>query len=118
MERNWDTIRELLLAVDACPRDTVVIPADFESDRGSELLQHVELLLEANLIDADIIKVLSPGVSQFQVFRLRWDGCELLDNIRNDNVWNQTKLFFGNQKIGMTYDAVLSVSRQLNAALM
>lgn len=118
MERNWDTIRELLLRVDACPKDSVVIAADFPAERSAELLLHVELLIEAKLIDADVIRSLAPSASQFQILRLTWEGSELLDTIRNDSVWSQTKLFFLNQKLGMTYAGVLSVANQLNATLM
>ena len=118
MERSWDTIRELMLRVDDCSVDSAVVTADFSADRGAELVHHVRILLEGKLIDADIINTLEPGDSRFQIFRLTWAGHELLDTIRNDTVWNQTKLFFQNQQLGFTYKAVLSVARQLNESLM
>lgn len=110
MKRNWDTIREILLATEALPPDTTLTLADFENDHAHTISYHVELITEADLLHASISKTIGKGPTQFHIYRLTWPGHELLDAIRNDNIWNKTKSSILEKSGSMTFDIVKSVA--------
>lgn len=118
MERNWDTIRESLLAVEALEPDTALTLSDFDSSRSYDISYHIELLEEAGLIHASISKTLGSGPTQFHVYRLTWQGHELLDAIRNDTIWNKTKTSITEKSGSMTFDLIKTVAAELAKSAM
>jgi hypothetical protein len=110
MERNWDTIREILLATEALLPDTTLALTDFDNDHAHTISYHVELLTESNLLHASISRSIGKGPTQFHVYRLTWSGHELLDAIRNESIWNKTKNAILGKGGSMTFDIVTSVA--------
>ncbi|MGK2915978.1 MAG: DUF2513 domain-containing protein [Porticoccaceae bacterium] len=118
MERNWDTIRELLTLVEeSCGHGRSLQTSDFPAERIWEISHHIELLLDAGLISANMFKPLA-GPPSFSVSRLTWDGHEFLDAIRSDTVWQRTKNSFVSSGISMTFDLVKSVALDVAAAIV
>ena len=119
MKRNWDMIREILTKVEACtlPTDTVQL-SDFPDEKAAEASYHVELLINAGLIDGQMVKTLGPGVNAFFADRLTWEGHEFLDVIRSDTVWKKTKKKFADKGISMTIDLVKEVAMSVAAVLL
>ena len=92
MQRNWDTIRKILIRLEALDPDKGTIQLnDFPSDQAYEFSYHVELLLEAGLIHGQMVKTIGRHAQGFMAERLTWEGHEFLDTIRSDTVWNKTK---------------------------
>ena len=118
MERNWDTIREILLDTESLKPDTALALSDFEAERAHEVSYHVVLLEEAGLVHAAISQTLGPGPTQFHIYRLTWQGHELLDAIRNDTIWNKTKSSIINKGGAMTFELVKSVAIELTKTAM
>ena len=118
MERNWDTIRELLLESESLKTDTALVLSNFDPERGHEVSYHVVLLEEAGLINASVTKTFDGGPTHFHVYRLTWQGHELLDAIRNESIWIKTKSSIIDKGGAMTFDLVKSVAIELAKAAM
>jgi len=117
MERNWDTIREILLGLEEKRPDKHTLRlSDFPTNRAAEISYHVELLMEAGLIHGQMSKTLSPDPSDFMAIRLTWSGHELLDAIKSDTIWRKTKESFISKGVSMTFDLVKSVAIDISAA--
>jgi hypothetical protein len=106
MQRDWDTIRELLLAIEALAPGQTLTLNDFEKARCSEINYHALLLDEAGLIEASFFDGLSDGRGLTGIERLTWDGHDFLDAIRSDTVWKRTRAMIM-EKTGTTSFAVV-----------
>lgn len=119
MERNWDTIREILIKLEKLdPKTGALQLGDFDSDRAYEYSYHVELLIEARLIQGQMSKTLGRRAQNFLAERLTWEGHEFLDAIRSDTVWNKTKTSFVKGGLSMTFDLVKGVAKDVAAAYL
>jgi len=119
MERNWDTIREILIKLEEMePEKGCIRLSDFPPDKAHEYSYHVELLIEADLIHGEMSKTFGTHVSDFLAIRLTWKGHEFLDAIRSDTVWNKAKESFINGGVSMTFDLAKSVATDIAAAYL
>jgi hypothetical protein len=119
MKRNWDTIREVLTRLEELPNtDSTLQLSDFPNEHAYEYSYHVELLIDAGLIEGEMFRTLGRGPTDFFAKRLTWLGHELLDSIRSDTVWNKTKKTFASKGIDMTFDLVKSVASEISVALI
>lgn len=118
MKRDWEIIREILIRLDEKGVETHALKSeDFDEHIRSNITYQVELLEEAGLVDATIIKTMTDP-PDFMAFRLTWHGHELLDAIRNDSVWNKTKQSFVSKGLSMTFDLVKSVAISIASEIM
>ena len=78
----------------------------------------MSLLIEAGLVNGQMVHTIGPGVKDFLAFRLTWDGHEFLDAIRNDTVWARTKKVFLDKGVEMTFDLVKAIAKEAAAAVM
>ncbi len=119
MKRNWDTIRELLAKVEECtlPAEMVRL-ADFPEERAAEISYHMALLIEAGLVNGQMVNTIGPEVKDFFAHKLTWGGHEFLDSIRSDTVWQKTKKIFAEQGLSMTFDLVKEGAKQVGAAIL
>lgn len=111
MERNWDTIREILTLVEKCtlPIDQIRL-SNFPSEHAGEISYHMTLLIEAGLVNGHVSQTIGPDPKDFIAQRLTWSGHEFLDAIRNESIWQKTKKKFVDEGILMTFDLVKSVA--------
>ena len=62
MKRNWDVVRELLTKMEECSNPGNILSlSSFPSERSAEISYHAELLLEAGLVDGQVLKTISRG---------------------------------------------------------
>ncbi|MCZ6758376.1 MAG: DUF2513 domain-containing protein [Bacteroidetes bacterium] len=113
MERNWETIREILFAAESIEPDKTLTLSDFSLDRAHEISYQILILQEAGYIDALISKTLARGPRNFHLHRLTWPGHELLDAIRDESIWDKTKSTISSKGVSMTFELVMSVAAQL-----
>jgi Hypothetical protein (DUF2513) len=119
MKRNWDTIRELLVKVEACSLPVEMVRlSDFPKERAAEISYHMALLIEAGLVKGQMVQTIGPEAKDFFGQRLTWSGHEFLDAIRSDTVWAKTKKRFGEQGVAMTFELIGSVAKDVAAAVM
>jgi hypothetical protein len=119
MKRNWDTIRELLTKVEECTLPTEMVRlSDFSNERAAEISYHMSLLIDARLVDGQMVKTIGPNVKDFFAQRLTWSGHEFLDAIRSDNVWQKTKNMFAEQGVSMTFELIKEGAKGVAAKLL
>lgn len=110
MERNWDTVRELLLATAALEPSKDLTLGDYPKERAHEVSYHVQMLTNAGMLDATISQTLSRDAKHFFVRSLTWEGNEFLDSIREKNVWERTKSTISEQGGAMTLGIIQAVA--------
>lgn len=114
MKRDWDVVRDLLTKLEELPnRDHYVSLGDFQlsdKDAAYKVSYHMELLIEAGIVEGKMRQVLGGGPINFTALRLTWAGHEFLDAIRNDTVWNKTKETFTTKGLDMTFETIKAVA--------
>ncbi|QDP72186.1 DUF2513 domain-containing protein [Legionella israelensis] len=110
MKRNWDLVRKILLKVEETPQSNQLKLEDFPDDNGYEVTYHVQLLIDAGLIDANIYGTTSSEPNDFLLRRLTWHGHEFLDSVKNESIWLKTKETFKSKGISMTFETIKTVA--------
>jgi hypothetical protein len=119
MKRDWDTVRELLTKIEECSQPGEITRlSSFPAERAAEISYHIELLLEAGLVDGQMSKSIHRGPHDFIATRLTWSGHEFLESIRSETVWQKTKKVFATKGIEMTVDLVKSVATEAASAVL
>ncbi|WP_037956844.1 MULTISPECIES: DUF2513 domain-containing protein [unclassified Sulfurospirillum] len=97
MKRDVELIRNIMLHLEEHLVPNSIINARDLSlyDKSSNeefqvLLEHINQLLENELIEAKPLKDLS-GLREFMIFRITSKGYDFLDILRNDTVWKDVK---------------------------
>jgi len=92
MKRNLDLIRHILLVTESLDKPKIVAD-DFVTEIYSydEVCYHLSLLVNADYITAIEVPVLNSRYADYIVKQLTNSGCDFLDSIRNDTVFNKTK---------------------------
>ena len=93
MKRDMDLIRQLLLKIEALnlPRGTTKFfdPSDSELQvegyTPAQIAYHLDLLFDQGFVEGQ------RGMTNFGIAGLGWQGHELLDDIRDPDVWDKTK---------------------------
>lgn len=118
MKRDWDTIRDVLIeveALDSAQHETIQYGPASESDEPKKEA-HGVLLWRAGFIegidasDMDGDAVLARG--------LTWAGHDLLETIRSKAVWERIKATAKDKGIELTFDAVKALGKTALAAII
>lgn len=92
MKRDWDLIREILIAVEDLPDTTSRLNANAIIGYDAEIVNyHTQLLSQSNLI-----------INNF----LTWEGHEFLDKIRQQTAWNKIKTIVRDKGLDLSYEAL------------
>src|ERR1041384_7841363 len=86
MKRDFNLIRSILLKVEDLPSGESIGEFHFEGIDPKVVAEHVELLIEAKLIEG---ATLGPKRAAYSVRRLTWPGHDFLANAKNDTVWKK-----------------------------
>ena len=104
MKRNMELVRQILLKLSDHKHGYAPNPFTIDDYTDEEIGYHCLLLSEAKLIKAVESSAMDDASPRALPIRLTWEGHEFIENVRNENVWNQTKEIVG--KLG---DASFSV---------
>ena len=99
MKLDKELVRDILLQIEADaddPRGWIVL--ELPEHSPNEVSYHVELLAEAGFLEAQDLCHMGPGGYEWQPRRLTYQGHELLDTIRDPEIWRLTKE--GAKKVG------------------
>ena len=86
-----DLIREILLVIESNPAGEMIHEISIPDDRwnDAELIGHLRLIHEAGLTDGTM--EFFPDEVMIALYGLSNSGHDLLDTIRNETVWENTK---------------------------
>jgi hypothetical protein len=87
MKRDWDLIRQILLATERAQAHVKVSFEDMDDCTEEIFRHHTVLLTEAGLVHSMVL----PRINMTVIESLTWEGHEFLDCIRHDATWNAIK---------------------------
>ena len=93
MTRDMELIRKIILAIQA-RQDVVLAPLEIPGVDPAILARHVEMLLDAGLIEGIKWGGYNAPLPTIQIKDLSWAGHEFASALGNDNVWNKIKQQF------------------------
>jgi hypothetical protein len=88
MKRDPELIRKILTKIEGNPACTIISDLQIQGFSPEEVMEHVELLLDANFIKGRINVDVSGKPQQHLIERMTWDGQEFLAIAKNDTAWN------------------------------
>lgn len=121
MKRNLDLIREILIQIEGSDK-TVFTEEDFESlcPELAELQYNIYLICESGLVEAQDITCCGRGtmVPEYQMYYLTGLGCDYLDSVRNQSVWDKTKSSLKEVGGSASLDVVKTVASKVILGLL
>lgn len=111
MKRDLETIRAILLAVEAKP---TAAPARIDVPGvGPDVLEyHLELLVEAGYVKGYRMMTVTLPMA------LTWSGHEFLDATRNDTVWQKVKTTLHDRGVDAPLTVIQQLATQIGARLL
>jgi hypothetical protein len=90
---NPSAIREMLLQVEATPAGSPLYRFKIDDLNELEILEHVQLLLDAGFVDGKVVREGMGTPSRAIVKRMTLAGHQFLANARNDTIWKKVVAF-------------------------
>lgn len=96
MRRDFDLIRKILIEVANQPAGGSYFSLTFPGEYPDPtVFEHVELLIEARLLEGQVLRSLDLGVSDVAIRGLTWAGHDFIEAIESDTNWAKVKQFLG-----------------------
>lgn len=89
MRRDMDLARHILMEVEDADRPVKASELVGDDRTFPEIVYHIELLRAHGLVDARVDR--AKGATVAVVGTLTWDGCDFLDSMRDDRVWERAE---------------------------
>lgn len=89
MKRDLNLVRAILLDIEASPPGELIREFNYEGRSKAEILEHVQLLLDANFIEGQMLLGNMGQPEGCFVMRMTWDGQEFLAKAKNDTIWKK-----------------------------
>ena len=89
MKRDLNPIRNILLDIEEFPAGKIIKGFKFEGRSAAEVLEHVQLLLDADFIEGEVIQGPIGAPAACVVMRMTWSGHEFLSNAKNETIWKR-----------------------------
>lgn len=104
MKRDWDLIRALLVEIESLHVGQQFTPHEFQGHSTAAVTYHIQLMGQAGLIDWS--NHLWNGESVVIAKSLTLAGHDLLDIIRDGEIWVTRKAQLQHQLGGVSYEAL------------
>ena len=90
MKRDLDLVRQLMLQIEALP---AAPPVQYRMSEIEDpvLLAHLEMLIEAGLVNGKIARSHGTRGDVISVSGLTWQGHEWVEMVRSHSLWNEVK---------------------------
>ena len=90
MKRDLDLVRQLMLQIEALP---AAPPVQYRMSEIEDpvLLAHLEMLIEAELVNGRISRSQGARGDVISVSGLTWQGHEWVEMVRSQSLWNEVK---------------------------
>ncbi|HPW55478.1 MAG: DUF2513 domain-containing protein [Thermoanaerobaculaceae bacterium] len=119
MRRDLELLRTIMLRTEAVSPGTNLLELGLEETDFAALSHHVELLVEAGLLKAQISYMeRSPVPVYVVVERLTWEGHEFLDLARDDRRWRSVLSRVTTGTGGTSFEIVRDLLREAHVAAL
>jgi hypothetical protein len=116
MKRDWEVIRKILVEVEALPSANSQLRSDGLEGVDREVAGfNMGLLIDAGLVSGVSLDTHSSRLCIAR--RLTWGGCEFLDAIRRDTMWNKIQETAREKGLDLTIDVVKAAAKSLVSQL-
>lgn len=109
MRRDWDTIRDVLLEVEALGDVERISFAYRMSDGDSVRAAHALMLHEAGYLKGVLLPAFDDGGGVLAP-DLAWSGRDLLDTLRSRPLWDRIKSTAKDKGLELTFDVVKALA--------
>lgn len=89
MKRDLNLVRNILLDVESGSAGEAIDGFEYDGKGRGEVLEHVQLLLDAGFIDGLVATGGRNEPIGCVVFRMTWAGQEFLSKAKNDTLWKK-----------------------------
>jgi hypothetical protein len=117
MKRDLELIRQLMLAIELKGDDFNPENIEINGYDPSQINYHLQLLVEAELAVGKVLNFFNSDRPTITIKKLSWEGCNFLDDARNESVWQKTMEIVkdkgGSVSVGVLIQLLASVSKQL-----
>jgi len=117
MKRDMDLCRKILFSIEKEHVDTVICNITIEGYSMAEVAYHCQILHDAGLIFNYDALFADDEIDGFTVGGLTWNGCEYLDKIREDTVWNKTKEVIKKKGLPMVLDVIKEIATTIISSM-
>lgn len=101
MRRDMDLVRTILTGIADAGGDVSAGMFADERHGFDEVAYHFDIMQQAGLIDASLVRDIGGNVIRAEAHSLTWEGKDFLDAVRSDKVWHRVK-----ERIGGTVGSV------------
>ena len=112
MKRDMDLIRDILLYIEKSSDPDGVSGIEISGYNSHEITYHVNLLIQAGLITADV-QTFSGGHIRISFAQLTWPGHEFLNATRDNTVWKKVKGEISEKGGSFTFDIVKALATEI-----
>ena len=107
MKRDWELIRKILVELETLGDTKSYLFPDAVKPYDTQIVSyHIRILGEAGLIQVNHPRGLEVDEWVFIAERLTWQGHDLLDNIREQNMWNKVRRIIREKGIEISVEAI------------
>lgn len=118
MKRDFELIKQILLKIE--DRETTSPILDLEIDGYDQNLVNYQIYLldQADLIQAEIVRVGANEIHDPVIYEMTWNGHEFLDAARNETIWNKTKDLIKEHGGSVPFEVLQSLLKQVALSLI
>lgn len=117
MKRDLELFRSILLKIEEANGPISITDLSNNNEEYPLISFHVQLLLDAQYIEAIVFKTLGVRYQDFNIARLTNAGCDYLDAVRNDTIWNKTQekitSIVGSTSLDVTKAVAIAVAKTM-----
>ena len=121
MKRDMDLVRAILLVIkenEAARVDQLEISKGLKKMfpngptwRGEQLIEHVQMMKEADLVEANIISPMRRG-GAFTGLRMTWHGQDFIADARKEGVWKKVREKYGDMSLAVLKQVLAELVKQ------
>ncbi|MBX8528565.1 DUF2513 domain-containing protein [Pseudomonas cichorii] len=118
MKRDWDLIREILIAVESIQTHGDSVSGSTLPGRDSvEVSYHIHILDQAGLVRATCFNSLN-SPRQCKAFEMTWEGHEFLDQIRSKTLWSKTMNVIQVKGLDLSFSTIKAAAAAIAKSLI
>ena len=110
MKRDMELVRKVLFAIEEQCEDEPLYNLEIEGYSMNAVAYHCKILHDAGFVSDYDAGYSDNQLEMFGVGALTWNGCEFLEKIRQDTVWNKTKDIIKTRGLSMGLDVIKDVA--------